>query len=86
MDHANDVVGGAAPEGHAGIGAVQHGAHRDLRRIVGIHRTHGRAVDHDIGQFQFAEIEQPTQPVAVDLDHRPLAMEQVDGTANLLMR
>ncbi|MGZ2421513.1 hypothetical protein ACVIRM_000475 [Rhizobium laguerreae] len=61
-------------------------AHHRFRRIVGIDRPHRGAVDHDVGEFELAEIEHATEAVTVGLHHRSLAVQQIDGATQLLMR
>ena len=66
--------------------AGQHLAHDLGRRIVGIDRHHLGAVDHDVRDFQFVQIEDGTETIAVVADHRTVAVQDFDGAANFLVR
>ena len=43
-------------------------------------------MDHDVGHRQIAQIEQPAHHVAVELLDAALAVQQIDGAADLLVR
>ena len=86
MQNADDVVGGAAPQRHARMRALQDLAHHRLGRIVGIDRTHLGAMDHDVGDFQLVQVQQRAHAVAVLLDHAALAVKHRHRAAQFLMR
>ena len=49
-------------------------------------RHHLGAVDHHIGDFEIAKVEQAAEHVAVELLDAALAVQQVDRAAQFLMR
>ena len=67
-------------------GGAEHGVDDLARRIVGIEHDHVGAVDHDVGHGQLAQVEHAAEHVAVELLHVAVAMQQIDGAAQLLAR
>ena len=67
-------------------GAVSTASTISSRRIVGVDRHHLGAVDHDVGHRQLAQIEQAAHHVAVELLDDALAVQEIDGAAQLLVR
>ena len=86
MQHADDVVGRAAPQRQPGDAGGEHGVDDSLRRLVGIEHDHLGAMDHDVGDRQLAQIEQAAHHVAVELFHDAGAMHEIDGAAQFLAR
>jgi hypothetical protein len=43
-------------------------------------------VDHDVGDFQFGQVEQAAETVALFLHHGTFLMQYLDGAANFLVR
>src|SRR5579883_2571810 len=86
MQHADDVLRLLAPERNAGIFGRQHLPHQLLRRQVGIDGDHFGAMNHDVGDLQLAQVEQPAEHVAVHLLHLAFAVQQIDRAAQPLDR
>jgi hypothetical protein len=86
MQDADDVLRLVAPQWNAGEARLEHGVDDVRRRIVGIDSRHLGAMDHDIGHRQVAQIEQPAHHVAVQLFDAALAVQEVDGAADLFVR
>ena len=58
VEDADDVLRLVSPQRQAGVGAGERRLDDLLRGIVGVDCPHGGAVDHHVGDFQFAEPEQ----------------------------
>jgi hypothetical protein len=86
MDDADDVVGLAAPDRHARIGAFEDFGDDGRRRLVSVDHAHIGAVDHDVGDFQLGKVEQAAETVALLLDHRAFLVQHLDGAADFLVR
>ena len=57
-----------------------------LRRIVGVHRDHLGAMEHDVGHGELAQVEHAAEHVEVVLLHPALVVQQIDGSAQFLVR
>ncbi|MGY4423612.1 hypothetical protein ACVWY2_006061 [Bradyrhizobium sp. JR6.1] len=86
VEHADDVLRLLAPQRDAGVFARQHLAHQFLGRQVGIDHGHLGAVDHHVGDLQFAEVQQPAEHVAVLLLDLAFVMQQIDRAAQAFGR
>ena len=84
MQHADDVVGIAAPERHARIGRGEHFAHEFVGRQVGVERAHLGAMDHRVADRNLVEFQQPAEHVALVARDLALAMQDVDRAAQFL--
>ena len=64
-----------------GCAATTGSAARFPRTQAGVDRHHLGAVDHHVGDFEFAEREQAAEHVAVFFHHRAAAVQEIDGAA-----
>ena len=71
--------------GSAGIGRGHHFAHEFVRGQVGVERQHLGAMDHDVGDGQFLEVEQAAEHVAVGAGDAAFLVHQIDGAFQLLL-
>jgi len=67
---------------HFGDHALDH----LVRRLADIGGDHLGAVDHDVGDREVAQIEQAAEHVAIVFLDAALTMEEVDRTAQALVR
>ena len=84
VQHADDVVGFAAPQRHARIGRGQHFAHQFVGRQIGVDRAHFGAMDHRVADRDLVEFEQAAEHVALVARDLALAMQDVDGALQFL--
>ena len=86
VQDADDVFGIVAPERQSRHRRGDDGIDDILGRIVGVERDHVGAVDHHVGDHQFAQIEHAAEHVAVERLHVALPMQQIDGATQFLAR
>ena len=86
MQHADDVVGLAAPERQARMRACQHRLDDLLRRLVGIDGGEIAAMDHDVADDDVVEIEDRMQHGAGFLFLAARLGMEIDGAAQLRLR
>ena len=85
VQHADDVVGLAAPDRHARIGRADNRMEKLARRQIGVDRVHFRPVDHHVLDGEFAEIEQAAEHIAFRALHAAFPVHEIDGAFQFLM-
>ena len=82
MKHADDVVGLAPPERHAGVGQIDDLADEFLGRKIGVDEPHLGAMHHDVRHRNLGEFEEAAEHVALLALDAALAVQDVDRAAS----
>ena len=85
MEHADDVVGLFTPKRQTGIGGSDDFLHDFRRRQVRVERQHLGAMDHDVRNGQFLEVEQAAEHVAIGFGDAAFLVHQVHGAFQFLL-
>ena len=86
VQHADDIFRLVAPQRDSRVFGRQHLAHQFLRRQVGVDHHHFGAMNHHVGDLQFAQVQQAAEHVAVLLLDLALVMKQIDRAAQTFGR
>ena len=85
VQDTDDVVGFVAPHRHPRILAREHRIDDLVRRVGDVDRRHLGAVNHDVENLQFAEIEHAAEHLGIVAGDRAFLGLQLDGAADLLV-